>query len=71
MGCLNFCPALRYVLIFSLTVYETGISYQNTESYRPGTDPLYPAPHQQNNITTVPIVTVTTPAKNARLEFVE
>ena len=66
MGCLNFCPALRDVFIFSLTVYETGISYQNTESYRPGTDP-----HQQNNITTVPIVTVTTPAKNARLEFVE
>ena len=57
-------------------VYETGISYQNTDGavpysgHRPGTDPFYPAPHQNNN-RTVPMVTVTTVAKEARLEFVE
>eukprot|EP00090_Calanus_glacialis_P002985 TRINITY_DN12175_c0_g1_i1.p1 TRINITY_DN12175_c0_g1~~TRINITY_DN12175_c0_g1_i1.p1 ORF type:complete len:224 (-),score=30.03 TRINITY_DN12175_c0_g1_i1:84-725(-) len=60
----------------SPSVYETGISYQNADGavpysgHRPGTDPFYPAPHQ-NNSRTVPMVTVTTPAKEARLEFVD
>ena len=57
-------------------MYETGIIYQNTDGavpysgHRLGTDPFYPAPHQ-NNSRTVPMVTVTTSTKEARLEFVE
>merc|ERR1712215_195569 len=55
------------------SVYETGISYQNSAEvdqsayrypypgHRPGTDPSYPAPHQVNT-RVVPMVTVTTPA---------
>ena len=50
--------------------YEpSGVSYQNSESYgsRPGTDHSLPAPHQLK----VPVVTVTTPANNARLELID
>ena len=54
------------------------MSYQNSEPgnvtsgsgmARPGTDPSLPAPHLAQM--KVPMVTVTTPGTNARLEFVD
>jgi len=55
--------------------YDTsGMSYQNSEPgnmTRPGTDPGLPAPHMMSSQMTVPVVTVTSPASNARLELVD
>merc|ERR1711971_833974 len=55
------------------TLYDTGVSYQNSEQpaspgFRPGTDPSLPPPHLVASEQMMPLKS---PGRGARLEFVD